>query len=804
MNLFKTLLIFSCCCFCTTLPAQKQLIKKANGFYKNNQYKDAIDLYEQALQEKDNLPASTHLAYCYRMTNQMVKAEEWYAKVVENEKAKPITYFYYAESLMSNGKYDLAKNWFLKYNEKEPDDKNAIRMAYACDKVKTLEPYFKNVEVQAFEHNSDVDESSPLYFNDGIVFTSDRSSGPNPLKQKSGWTGRDYQRIYYSSRKSDGHYADPINFSKKLNDLNKHCGPVSFTKDKKTVIFTRTGQDAGKNNSYNIQLFSAQSEDGKKWKNVELLSFCNKEYNYMHPAISSDGTQLFFISDKPGGLGGTDIYWSKKKGDGWSRPQNLGPIINTPANEAFPFYHESEKLFFCSKGHLSFGGFDILFSNLKEDGTWQKPVNVGKPINSSYDDISISLDESLESGLFSSSRDGGDDDIYIFKILEGTNAELESLDFEGIVENGSPSETIEEVNIEGLSESTNTVNQTPEPEMPTSAPVVDAVVEERPIKNIEGTIKNSEALEVVREEPTTLETVPEPVESEAFVKSDKLQPDPIITEVVEEVIEEPIVRSVPNEISTPDRKVEILDAPPMEEVEANEMNKVEEIVDNSSKVSPEVNQETPGIEKVERPLVKTEAVKKTQSPKQVNLIIPSRKKENPNPEVVEKASSEKIAILDRDPVESKPPVMIGDKSSPLSEEVMELPRLAELLETNQVIPQKGFVVNGLNYETGSYLLSTEGTKSLVVVVDLLNRYPDLKIEIGSHTSALGDDVDNHNLSRKRAMSIMAFLVYKGISNERVTAKGYGETQLQNSCSNGVNCSMMEHAENDRVEVKVRE
>ncbi|MFT5765239.1 MAG: tetratricopeptide (TPR) repeat protein, partial [Saprospiraceae bacterium] len=113
MNLYKMLIILLCCFSATALSAQKQLIKKANTYYKNNQYKDAIELYEQALKEDDNLGSSTKLAYCYRMTNQMVKAEEWYTKVVAREKAKSITYLYYAESLMSNGKYDLAKNWFL-------------------------------------------------------------------------------------------------------------------------------------------------------------------------------------------------------------------------------------------------------------------------------------------------------------------------------------------------------------------------------------------------------------------------------------------------------------------------------------------------------------------------------------------------------------------------------------------------------------------------------------------------------------------------------------------------------------------
>lgn len=828
MNLFKTLIILLFCSLASSGFAQKQQIKKANNFYKRNQYKDAIALYEEALQMKDNLSASTKLAYCYRMTNQMAKAEQWYAKVIENNKAKPITYFYYAESLMSNGKYDLAKNWFLKYNEKVPDDKNAVRMAYACDKVKTLEPYFKNVDIQSFEHNSDVDDSSPLYFRNGIVFTSDRSSGINPLKQKSGWTGRDYQRIYFSSEQSDGHYSSPSNFSKKLNDLNKHCGPVSFTKDQKTVIFTRTGQTLGKNNSYNIQLYSAESDDGKKWKNVSLLSFCNKEFNYMHPAISPDGSKLFFISDKRGGLGGTDIYVSERKGEKWGRPVNLGPVINTSANEAFPFFHSSGKLFFCSKGHLSFGGFDILFSNLKENGSWQKPVNVGKPINSSYDDISISLDESMESGMFTSARDGGDDDIYLFKIMEGINAELESLDFEGLVD-----EEVQKPNQQSAPIETVQAEPTTRPSSPTTEiidPSETNIVEERPVTNLDGTIREDQSLETIREEkekkPSVASVAPPieepsiPTDTELVITKEQPAMEPPSVDIVEETIaESTTTSSMQTDELQPDRKVEIMDAPPMEgtkeEIAAVETPvrsmpkpKLEE-VDNSVK------------EVVTKPTKRKKKKKKEKASKKVNLLIPSKKKTTATKEVVTQVSvetstqttppptdsepallSESNTILDQDVTENKPPVLLGDEASMLSEQAEMLPKLAELLQANQPVPAKGYIINDLKYPKGSYLLSPEGTRSLSAVLDLMKLYPSIKIEIGSHTSARGDDIANHNLSRKRAMSIMAFLIYKGIASERITAKGYGETKLLNNCTNGTDCSTSLHAENDRIEVKL--
>ncbi len=861
MNLIKTLILILCCIFATGAFGQKKDLKKANSFYKQNRYIDAISLYEQALGVKDNLNARTKLAYCYRMTNQMVQAETTYSQVVQNPKAKPITYFYYAESLMSNEKYDLAKNWFLKYNQKVPEDKNAIRMAYACDKIKTLNPYFKNVNLSEFEHNSEVDDSAPFYLNDGIVFTSDRSSGINPLKQKSGWTGRDYQRIYFSKGDGAGNYGAPNNFSKKLNDLNKHCGPVSFTADAKTVVFTRTGQMLGKNNSYNIQLYSAESEDGKKWKNVKLLSFCNKERNYMHPALSPDGKKLFFVSDKAGGLGGTDIYMSEKKGDDWGRPTNLGPIINTNSNEAFPFFHSSGKLFFCSKGHLSFGGFDILFSNLKEDGSWQKPVNVGRPINSSYDDISLFLDESMEEGMFASARNGGDDDIYIFKIMEGINAELESLDFEDVAETevkeeGIDQPTIKEEVIEEVKEvavveevikeevtkvetvaenapkveeaiveevikempnqevvsKENPIDEVIETNISPSKAANEAEMEELLVKNMEGEMAEDIALEEVREEviPSMSKEEPKPVETsvptEASVSIDEEKIEPEIFEpeikTQPEIRTEPTVRSLPVEKETIDVEEEMVIAEPKVEEEKMDVPAVRSIpvTEEPAEKITEVKKQT--TEKVDL-MVRNEPTIRESLPEDLPSEIPVRESELK--EIVEEQPSmEETSILDREPMESKPPVLMGTESSMLSDEVLELPRLAEFLETNQAIPRNGFVIQGLKYPTGSYLLSPRETRSLGAVLDLMKSNPSLKIEIGSHTPSIGDDVENHNLSRKRAMSIMAYLVFKGISNDRISAKGYGETVLLNNCSNGVNCSNAQHKENDRVEVKVME
>ena len=144
----------------------------------------------------------------------------------------------------------------------------------------------------------------------------------------------------------------------------------------------------------------------------------------MHPAISVDGNRLFFTSDKPGGEGGTDIYVSYRDNEKWSIPKNLGEIVNTPGNEGFPYMDEKGNLFFCSKGHIGFGGFDIFVTRQNADGNWEKPTNLGRPINSPLDDISISLERGGRRGLFTSSRMGGDDDIFLIYFDNGLSTNL--------------------------------------------------------------------------------------------------------------------------------------------------------------------------------------------------------------------------------------------------------------------------------------------------------------------------------------------------------------------------------------------
>jgi len=430
--------------------SQSKTEEKANVAYQYKQYAQAAAMYETLVLERDQkntsskntLNLKTKLAYCYRMNNKMEQAEALYAEIVQDDRAKSDTYFYYAETLMANGKYQEAKQWFKDYQILEPDDPRGALMAANCDKVALIEPYFHDVEITEYPFNSDADDNAPVAWQGGMVFSSDRKQGMRLMKEKSGWTGRDYLDLYFSELQEDGSLGAPRQFSAKLSEVNKNTGNASFSADGTEVYFTRNDNVLNKRETYNLQLFRAENNGSNRWKKAEKLSFCSPNYNFMHPALSPDGQSLFFATDRKG-EGGTDLWVSHRKGDDWGSPENLGPTVNTSSNEGFPFMDSTGRLYFCSKGHPGYGGFDIFFTEMDESGQWLAPQNLGHPMNSPLDDISIFINENGEEGMFTSSRNGGDDDIYLFKV--GGRAPVRD-QFSGLIprSEGSPEPFINE------------------------------------------------------------------------------------------------------------------------------------------------------------------------------------------------------------------------------------------------------------------------------------------------------------------------------------------------------------------------
>ncbi len=224
-----------------------------------------------------------------------------------------------------------------------------------------------------------------------------------------------------------------------------HEAIVTFTKDMKTVYFTGNNyyDKEVKNDTTGVlrlQLFKASVKNDGEWTDIEKLPFNTDEYSTGHPTLSEDGKKLYFVSDRFGSIGETDIYVVDINEDGsFSEPKNLGTNINTQGKEMFPYINK-DIIYFSSDGHNGLGGLDI-FASKMYDTTISRPLNLGTPINSSKDDFAFIKKQ--DNGYFSSDREEGkgDDDIYSFLTNEPLNIEC-TQQVTGIVKNKETQEVL--------------------------------------------------------------------------------------------------------------------------------------------------------------------------------------------------------------------------------------------------------------------------------------------------------------------------------------------------------------------------
>ncbi|HHS95919.1 MAG TPA: hypothetical protein ENJ45_04950 [Phaeodactylibacter sp.] len=273
--------------------------------------------------------------------------------------------------------------------------------------------------------NSDKLEYSPAFYEDGIVFISSQPASKK-YKIKDKRINKNIFSIFLARRNDDGTLAKPEPFSNKIT-TSLHEGPVTFDRTASYMFFTRNftkknRPQKAKDGIVKLAIYTAENVKDD-WANVKLLPFNDKEFNTAHPAISVEGNLLYFSSDRPGGHGGMDIWVSRRLGDEWGEPINLGPQVNTEGDDIFPFIHADGTLYFASTGHNSKGGLDIFFTSRKGDG-WTTPTNLGSPFNSEQDDLGFIIDRDKKNGYFSSNRPSGEgeDDIYSFFIASNIDA----------------------------------------------------------------------------------------------------------------------------------------------------------------------------------------------------------------------------------------------------------------------------------------------------------------------------------------------------------------------------------------------
>ncbi|MDW8301168.1 MAG: OmpA family protein [Bacteroidia bacterium] len=264
--------------------------------------------------------------------------------------------------------------------------------------------------------NSEENDTHPVFTADESIlyFTSQRKNGTSDRKTPN---GEFYEDIWFSE-KVNGEWTTPRNVGPPLNTIG-HDFVLALSADGQTMYLY--------NSTYNGGDIFVSYLMGNVWtKPRPLPSAINSSYWDAQACISADGNIIIFASERPGGYGGRDLYWSKRKPNGeWEPAKNLGPVINSPLDEASPFLHADGKTLYFSSQRNTMGGLDIFKSTLQEDGTWSTPINLGYPINSGGDDTFFVINPAGTVGYFSSTREDpnavGKRDMYriLFEKAEG-------------------------------------------------------------------------------------------------------------------------------------------------------------------------------------------------------------------------------------------------------------------------------------------------------------------------------------------------------------------------------------------------
>lgn len=400
--------------------SQSSQLATADRKYNKYSYVDAIEIYEKVAEKGYQSPELfKKLGNAYYFNGELDKAAKWYKDLFAmNEDVDPEYYFRYSQALKAIEDYDNANKYLSLFNEKT-NDSRGNEFAKNKDYLENIEATSGKYTIGKTSINSEFSDYGPSYLGNQLVFASARKEGAL-FNKIHDWTKQNFTDLYSVTINSDKSLSKPQNFSKSINSKFNESSPV-FTKDGKTMYFTRNNYLDGKkgkddNKSTLVKIYKASFIDNE-WKNITELPFNNDNYSTAHPTLSADNKTMYFASDIPGGFGNSDIYKVKINDDGtFGTPENLGNTINTEGRETFPNIAFDNTLYFASDGHLGLGGLDV-FESKFSNNQFQKPENVGKPINSSMDDFGFIVNKD-KSGFFTSNRDGGSgyDDIYSFTI----------------------------------------------------------------------------------------------------------------------------------------------------------------------------------------------------------------------------------------------------------------------------------------------------------------------------------------------------------------------------------------------------
>ena len=408
-----------------------KLIAKGNDYFDKMWYAEAARIFDLVLEKTDAEHSQQLLSRAgdsHYYAGNLEKAYQWYHelhRLYKNEMEKDAM-FKYTQILKGTGKYQRAASLtkILRQKREEP--------LKELDKMDTTAwEVIYNVSIKNLEINSPYSDFSPMFHHGSDIVYASAKDTSFLTTRRYRWTNQPFLDLYVAHQKgAGGDLSPPEKFSRKIN-TKYHEASMAFSPDQKTIYFTRNNYGKrlkrGENGINHLKIYRSEFK-GDEWTKAEELPFNSENYSTGHPAVSPDGTKMYFVSDRPGGYGETDIYVVDIDANGaFSEPKNLGETINTEAKEMFPYATENA-LYFSSNRPMGLGGLDVYKSN-GTNGVFSVGVNLGEPINSNRDDFSYIIDASGKHGYFASNRKGGkgDDDIYSFTSIPNFNSIVGSI-----------------------------------------------------------------------------------------------------------------------------------------------------------------------------------------------------------------------------------------------------------------------------------------------------------------------------------------------------------------------------------------
>ncbi len=455
MSRLAILLVGAATLWAQSGKVRKLLAEADKEYYVYRNPEKAAELYKQVLSlEPTNQYAAYRLARCYWYTNNTEQAVEAYQKALAiNSETNDTLYLDLGIAQKKLGRYPEAIQSFEEFlrRHKAQDilrkqaeiDLEGCRLA---EKILGQQPDYELAALTAV--NGQASEYAPALFvvksDTFLIFTSHRTGGQSTARFPE-YGEPTYSDLWVVQLKSDTAFLGKVagkvqNLGKKVN-TSANDGSAVIAPDGLTMYYTICGEGQYRK-KWGCGIYQSTFDPQKKeWgpfekiealagkREVQVNSRGKKKLVPTYdaqPTLSPDGNLMYFISDRDGGLGGTDIWYAQKVGKEWGAPVHAGKIINTPFNEIYPHVgKDGRTLYFASDGHPGLGGYDV-FRSEGRLANWQQPVNLGSPINSSYDDFSLVWVKQDTLGFIASNRPGGRgrDDIYTVKRILRPKIEL--------------------------------------------------------------------------------------------------------------------------------------------------------------------------------------------------------------------------------------------------------------------------------------------------------------------------------------------------------------------------------------------